>query len=260
MGNRNQGDPYLEMQREEIAKRQIDTDVLGKEWVHDPTPQSPNRWVNTDTGEYRYQEQKPGEGGGGDDGSDRTDDEHPLGSGEEADAGGESGDGGDNLGLEDADAEDVHTAMQWAVEQNSDDLHRDATQAVENFANNISDRDMGVEEAVRQGIEDAIGTPEDPENVETTPEDLAEDVAEIYEEEFGDGGGGGDNLGQLGENYVPDSEFGQDAANQIIDEHGDAGVQYVEEALHQNGDYFQDLFDSLDEVMDDAATYVEHTD
>lgn len=88
MGNKDGRDPYLEMQREEIAKRQIDTDALGKEWVHDPTPQSPNRWVNTDTGEYRYQEQKPGESGGdgSGDGPDRTDDQRPMGGGgEEAD-------------------------------------------------------------------------------------------------------------------------------------------------------------------------------
>jgi hypothetical protein len=37
-----------------------DEDV-SKEWVEDPTPEAPNRWVNTDTGEYRYQETKPGE-------------------------------------------------------------------------------------------------------------------------------------------------------------------------------------------------------
>jgi hypothetical protein len=30
-----------------------------KEWVSDPTEQAPNRWTNTETGEYRYQESKP---------------------------------------------------------------------------------------------------------------------------------------------------------------------------------------------------------
>lgn len=36
----------------------------GGEWVYDPTEQAPNRWMNTNTGEYRYQENKPGGGGG----------------------------------------------------------------------------------------------------------------------------------------------------------------------------------------------------
>lgn len=39
-------------------------DGVEKEWVSDPTPEAPNRWTNTETGEYRYQEGKPGSGGG----------------------------------------------------------------------------------------------------------------------------------------------------------------------------------------------------
>lgn len=48
--------------------------VLSKEWVKDPSPTADTmRWRNTDTGEYRYQPNKPGSGEGGD--SDETDDE-----------------------------------------------------------------------------------------------------------------------------------------------------------------------------------------
>ena len=47
------------------AKRSEGDDKMGKEWVHDPSPQAENtRWRNTETGEYRYQESKPGGGGG----------------------------------------------------------------------------------------------------------------------------------------------------------------------------------------------------
>jgi hypothetical protein len=38
--------------------------VVGKEWVNDPTEEAPNRWTNTETGEYRYQESKPSPGSG----------------------------------------------------------------------------------------------------------------------------------------------------------------------------------------------------
>lgn len=34
--------------------------LVGKQWVEDPTEEAPNRWRNTETGEYRYQETKPG--------------------------------------------------------------------------------------------------------------------------------------------------------------------------------------------------------
>lgn len=53
------------------------TSVL-KDWVQDPTEQAPNRWTNTQTGEHRYQEEKPapgaeGQEGPGDDESDEAD-------------------------------------------------------------------------------------------------------------------------------------------------------------------------------------------
>ncbi|AGM11966.1 hypothetical protein DNAM5_107 [Haloarcula californiae tailed virus 1] len=34
--------------------------LVSKEWVADPTDEAPNRWTNTETGEHRYQERKPG--------------------------------------------------------------------------------------------------------------------------------------------------------------------------------------------------------
>jgi len=33
--------------------------TINRDWVHDPTEEAPNRWTNTETGEYRYQETKP---------------------------------------------------------------------------------------------------------------------------------------------------------------------------------------------------------
>lgn len=54
-----------EVEEDKMAEKMAD--LVMKEWVEDPSPNAQvMRWRNTDTGEYRYQENKPGEGSGGD--------------------------------------------------------------------------------------------------------------------------------------------------------------------------------------------------
>ncbi|UBF23096.1 zeta toxin [Haloarcula virus HCTV-16] len=48
----------------EKAAEVVTEDFL-KDWVSDPSDDAPNRWRNTETGEYRYQENKPGSDEGG---------------------------------------------------------------------------------------------------------------------------------------------------------------------------------------------------
>ena len=72
--------------------------------------------------------------------------------------------------------------------------------------------------------------------------------------------GGGDGApGGMDEDYwnVIESDEGREIASTIIDELGDVGVEYVEEALHQDGSYFDTQFDSVEEALEDAQLYAE---
>jgi len=65
-----EGRGFFDVENEELRVRSSSN--TEKEWVEDPTGEAPNRWTNTQTGEYRYQETKPGSSEG--DGSGEADD------------------------------------------------------------------------------------------------------------------------------------------------------------------------------------------
>lgn len=54
--------------------------------------------------------------------------------------------------------------------------------------------------------------------------------------------------------------FAVKAFHEAMTEHGDAGIEYAQEALHMNGDYFDDYFESIEEVREDIDRMVEMTE
>jgi hypothetical protein len=69
--------------------------------------------------------------------------------------------------------------------------------------------------------------------------------------------------GFMGTNHVfPSSEEQDEDAltwfHRAMTEMGVAGVEYAQEALHQNGTYFSDHFSHWEEVAEDIARYEDH--
>lgn len=94
---------------EKIAEKALV--VLDKEWVEDPSEQAETmRWRNTETGEYRYQQEKPGQEGSGEETGD--------------------GDGGDSGGFDVQvdSSQDLREIRERITEQTGSDPSRDDVQ------------------------------------------------------------------------------------------------------------------------------------
>jgi hypothetical protein len=53
------------------------------------------------------------------------------------------------------------------------------------------------------------------------------------------------------------SEMAVKAFHEAMTEEGFAGIEYAQEALHGNGDYFDETFDSLEEFREDMRRFKE---
>lgn len=53
------------------------------------------------------------------------------------------------------------------------------------------------------------------------------------------------------------SEMACEAFHELMTNRGYDGVEYAQEALHMNGDYFDDYFDSKEECMEDFQRFKE---
>lgn len=66
--------------------------------------------------------------------------------------------------------------------------------------------------------------------------------------------------GSMGTNVLypwEPSEMAAKAFHECMTEHGHLGVEYAQEALHGNGEYFDDYFDEVEEMREDLRRYKE---
>lgn len=221
-------DPYLTKQRDEIAKEVLPDDhIVSKErvYINDPSEAPEDAQVEEGPhGGYYYE--TGGGSGGGDDG----------------------GDGGGGL-------EDTGLGYEELIPDGGDGPGN-----IEQVERNLIN--SGVDESEIETFEEVLRDGGDLSEALTavTDEETAREVlSQSGLDEGGDEGGeGGGPLDTLDEQYreALDSSEEQETAEAIINEFGEAGTEYVHEALHQDGDAMA-RFDSVRDALEDAQIYVD---
>lgn len=237
MGKKPREDPYLVKQREEVTEKVLDDDeklMKGRRYISDPSeaPEGANVQRGPQGG-YWYDTGSV-EGGG--------------------DGGGEAPSGGGDGGSPSLTYDDLSdpSVMEFPERNIETEMGSDA---VDEFADRV----------YREGNEDIVEVYGDIMGMDI--QEAAEDLANTFgmsdlvnPEDYSGGDGGGDGApGGMDEDYwnVIESDEGREIASTIIEELGDVGVEYVEEALHQDGSYFDTQFDSVEEALEDAQLYAE---
>lgn len=93
---------------------------------------------------------------------------------------------------------------------------------------------------------------EDPQTIEEVREneEFYQDRIDWWEEQ-----NPGHMLGSVLLPHEGASDMAARAYHECMTEHGELGIEYAQEGLHQNHDYFDDFFDSVEEVREDVERF-----